>query len=156
MRTCRENSTGNIFMSNQHFFSRLLFQSGAPEWPVGSAVCRRKLFSKDMRSSYKIRRRCKRTTLTASITSSGQARLRRRRQLRRHWRCSCSHPAGLPISKNHLGAVLPLRRIFLCATNNSNRLVADGSGKYAATAAMIFAYAQSVLGVRGNACKVFR
>ncbi len=44
---------------------------------------------------------------------------------------------------------------FLCATNNGNRLVADGSGKYIATAALIFAYAKSVLAIQGNACEVF-
>jgi hypothetical protein len=36
------------------------------------------------------------------------------------------------------------------------RLVADGSGKYRATAALIFAYATSVLGIEGSVCQVFR
>ena len=35
-------------------------------------------------------------------------------------------------------------------------MVADESGQYLATAALIFAYATSVLGIKGNASQVFK
>ena len=44
----------------------------------------------------------------------------------------------------------------LLASYNCNRMVADVSGKYTATAALIFSYAKSVLKIQGNIQEVFR
>jgi len=45
---------------------------------------------------------------------------------------------------------------FFSNHNDSSRVVADQGGKYQETAALIFAYATSVLNVKGNAEQVFR